>query len=58
MLCMAGQVQEGSRNSFSTAQKEKKRKYYAFQRNFNEKPSIIPGYPGCQQHTRTGDLRV
>ena len=25
---------------------EKKRKDYAFQRQFNEKPSIIPGRPG------------
>jgi hypothetical protein len=27
--------------------KEKKRKYYTFRRQFNEKPSIIPGCPGC-----------
>jgi len=26
--------------------KEKKRKDYAFRRQFNEKPSIIPGCPG------------
>ena len=28
------------------AQKEKKRKDYAFRRQFNEKLSIIPGCPG------------
>ena len=27
-------------------QKEEKRKDYAFRRQFNEKPSIIPGCPG------------
>ena len=30
------------------ARKEKKRKDYAFRRQFNEKPSIIPGCPGGQ----------
>ncbi len=28
--------------------KEKKRKDYAFRRQFNEKPSVIPGCPGQQ----------
>ena len=28
--------------------KEKKRKDYAFRRQINEKPSIIPGCPGCE----------
>ena len=28
-----------------TKSKEKKRKDYAFRRQFNEKPSIIPGCP-------------
>ncbi len=31
----------------STTVVEKKRKDYAFWRQFNEKPSIIPGYPGA-----------
>jgi len=30
---------------------EKKRKDYAFQRRFDEKPSIIPGCPGMEQPT-------
>ena len=30
----------------SPERKEKKRKDYAFRRQFNEKPSIIPGCPG------------
>ena len=29
----------------------KKRKDYAFRRQFNEKPSIIPGCPGSGIHT-------
>ncbi len=33
---------------------EKKRKDYAFQCQFNEKPSIIPGCPGeeCESHNQ------
>ena len=30
--------------------KEKKRKDYAFRRQFNEKPSIIPGCPGIERY--------
>jgi hypothetical protein len=30
--------------------KEKKRKDYTFRRQFNEKPSIIPGCPGAVKH--------
>ena len=30
-------------------QQEKKREDYAFRRQFDEKPSIIPGCPGLQQ---------
>jgi len=33
---------------FSQWQKEKKRKDYTFRRQFNEKPSIVPGCPGAQ----------
>jgi len=30
--------------------KEKKRKYYTFRRQFNEKPGIMPGWPGTCCH--------
>ena len=36
---------------------EKKRKDYAFWRQFNEKPSVIPGCPGIHFHVKLGDLR-
>jgi len=34
-----------------TDRKEKKRKDYTFRRQFNEKPSIIPGCPGLTIET-------
>jgi len=34
-----------------STQKERKRKDYAFWRQFNENPSIIPGCPGVDQLT-------
>ncbi len=39
--------------SVQTKEKEKKRKDYAFRRQFNEKPSIIPGCPGSADHSCT-----
>jgi len=42
-----------SRNMMASSRKEKKRKDYAFQRQFNEKPIIIlgcPGWPQAQSH--------
>ncbi len=41
----AAYVEVSSRLQVSKALKEKKRKDYAFWRQFNEKPSIIPGCP-------------
>ena len=38
----------------NACQKEKKRKDYAFRRQFNEKPSIIPGCPGPMHATISG----
>jgi len=32
----------------AAAEKKRKRKDYTFRRQFNEKPSIIPGCPGQQ----------
>ncbi len=41
-----GQPSSASCSSQSRALLEKERKDYAFQRQFNEKPSITPGCPG------------
>jgi len=38
------------RQYISCSRKRKKRKDYAFWRQFNEKPSMIPGCPGTMQH--------
>ncbi len=35
----------------SGARKEKKRKYYTFRQQFNEKPSILPGCPAVERQT-------
>ena len=40
----------GSSKRDTTLEKEKKRKDYAFRRQFNEKPSIIPGCPGIERY--------
>jgi hypothetical protein len=37
------------------ARKEKKRKDYAFRRQFNEKPSVIPGCSGPECHMQSPD---
>ncbi len=37
------------------ARKEKKRKNYAFRRQFDEKPSVIPGCSGPECHMRMTD---
>ena len=38
--------------------KEKKRKDYAFRRQFNEKPSITPGCPATLCETRALQMRL
>jgi len=40
------------------SEKKKKRKDYAFRRQFNEKPSITPGCPGMQLSQPRGKRAV
>ena len=44
--------------SLGTWQKEKKKTDYAFRRQFNEKPSIIPGCPFGTWHTHRNKTRI
>jgi len=50
MGCQHHRNQKKRKKKKKKKKKEKKKKDYTFRRQFNEKPSIIPGCPRHQHH--------